>query len=125
MPDPASKTRADILQELKQRRSASQSELAELLGMTREAVRQHLALLEQEGWVRRVTRETEGRGRPTQEYRLTEIAESHFPKFYDQLTLELVESLAEKFGEAGLKTILAELADKQVAAWQPRLKEKN
>lgn len=116
--------RADLLRELKLRGRATQAELAEALRITGEAVRQQLAALVEQGLVRADTRAPDGRGRPALEYRLEEAAEAHFPKFYDALTLTLIRSLGERYGEEGLRLVLADITDKQVAAWQPKLKGK-
>ncbi|HEX6929285.1 MAG TPA: winged helix-turn-helix transcriptional regulator, partial [Gammaproteobacteria bacterium] len=79
MNETISTTRQQILRELKVRGGASQAQLAQALELTREAVRQHLAQLEQQGWVRSAPRATGGRGRPTHRYTLTAIAEEQFP----------------------------------------------
>lgn len=114
-------TREQILRELKLRGSASQAELAGTLQLTREAVRQQLALLEQQGWVHSAPQTGGGRGRPTHHYKLTAVAEEQFPKFYDALTVTLIGALGSKFGEEGLRDVLSHITDQQVALWQPRL----
>ncbi|HLU62474.1 MAG TPA: methanogen output domain 1-containing protein [Gammaproteobacteria bacterium] len=121
MTDVAINTRQRLLRELKFRGGASQSELAEALGLTREAVRQQLALLEAQSLVWSEAAAPAGRGRPTHRYRLTEAAEALFPKFYDELTLTLIEALGKRFGEEGLREVLAQVTDAQVAHWQPKL----
>lgn len=114
-------TRQQILRELKFRAGASLGELAETFGVTREAVRQQLAQLEEQGLVRSEARTSGGRGRPTHFYALTAAGEEQFPKFYDALTLTLIGALDERYGGEGLRTVLAAVTDRQVAAWQPRL----
>lgn len=121
MNEPVQTTRQQILRELKLRGDASQAELAEALKLTREAVRQQLLLLEQQGWVRSSSRTGTGRGRPTHRYALTAIAEEQFPKFYDALTVTLIGALDSKYGNDGLHAVLSYITDQQVALWQPRL----
>lgn len=117
-------TRGDILRELKRTRGATPAELAERLGVTREAVRQQLAQLAERGWVAGEPRPTAGRGRPVRVFRLTDAAEEQFPKFYDALTVTLVRTLGDKYGAEGLRTVLAEITDRQVSDWQPALRNK-
>ncbi|HEX7031081.1 MAG TPA: MarR family transcriptional regulator [Gammaproteobacteria bacterium] len=114
-------TRQQILRELKMRGGASQAELADALKLTREAVRQQLLLLEQQGLVHSAPQTDGGRGRPTHLYRLTAIAEEQFPKFYDALTVTLIGALGKKYGDEGLHAVLTYITDQQVALWQPRL----
>lgn len=125
MNDSHPNTRQQILRELKLRGRASQGELADALSLTREAVRQQLAQLEEHGWVHAEPQATVGRGRPTHQYRLTASAEEKFPKFYDALTVTLVSALGDKYGEEGLRDVLAHVTDQQVTAWRPRLEGKS
>lgn len=117
-------TRAALLREIKRRGSASQGELAKALGVTREAVRQHLAALEEQGVIEHDAVPAAGPGRPTQGYRVTPSGEHQFPKFYDTLSLSLIEILAGRNDGEALNSVLAEMTDRQVAAWQTRMKGK-
>lgn len=114
----------DVLREIKFRGGATTGELAEALDITREGVRQKLAQLEDEGLVRGGTRPGAGRGRPSHVYTLTEAAEALFPKFYDALTVTLVRTLGERYGEEGLREVLSDITDRQVADWSPELQGK-
>lgn len=118
-------TRSAILREIKNRGIANQGELAGTLGITREAVRQHLASLEEQGIIEHESLSSEGRGRPTQGYRVTEAGEHQFPKFYDVLSLSLIRAMADRQGDEGMKIVLQEVTDAQVAAWQPRMEGKS
>ncbi|HEX6927899.1 MAG TPA: MarR family transcriptional regulator [Gammaproteobacteria bacterium] len=124
MNDSGITTRQAILREIKLRGGASQMELAEFLGVTREAVRQQLTQLEEQDMVRSAPQTNAGRGRPTYRYTLTALAEEKFPKFYDALTVTLVNALGDKYGEDGLRDVLTHITDQQVKAWQPKLEGK-
>jgi predicted ArsR family transcriptional regulator len=117
-------TRTEILRAIKQG-VTTQSDLADSLGITREAVRQHLAALESQGVIQHEQMPTTGRGRPIQGYRVTEQGEHQFPKFYDALSLSLIQAVAEHQGADGLKTVLQAITDQQVEAWQSRTSGKS
>lgn len=116
-----SDARQQLLHELKLRGSATPAELADALGVTGEAVRQQLAGLAEQGWVQHEPQARRGRGRPAHAYRLTPAAEAQFPKFYDALTVTLLRSVDERFGDDGLAAVLADITDRQVAAWRPKI----
>ena len=124
MAESAGETRSEILRELKMRGGATPAELARHLGISREAVRQQLALLRERGWVGDRPRTAGGRGRPERVFRLTPAAEEQFPKFYDALTVTLIRTLGEKYGAEGLRVVLAEITDRQVDHWQEALRGK-
>jgi DeoR family suf operon transcriptional repressor len=81
--------RRAVLSTLKTRGEASVEEVAEVLGVTVSAVRQHLVPLEQHGLVAHRD-ERPGPGRPRRRYCLTPAAESLWPKRYGQLTNQLL-----------------------------------
>jgi DeoR family transcriptional regulator, suf operon transcriptional repressor len=83
-------TRRSILLQLKKRGEAGASELAEALGITVSAVRQHLGGLVGAGLVTH-RQERHGPGRPALRYSLAAAGESLFPRFYPELTNELRE----------------------------------
>lgn len=115
-------TRGDILRYLKARGSAAVSELATHLAVTREAARQHLTALKRHGWVSQIDeRKAGGQGRPTALFALTQAGDHLFPKFYDELSVEIFDVLADKYGTEGIRTLLSALTDKQVAHWEGKL----
>lgn len=115
-------TRARILRHIKAEGCATRQELATHLGMTGEAARQHLDSLTDDGWLAEAgLRNPPGQGRPAMEFALTPAGDHLFPKHYDQLSVEMFDTLADKFGDEGVQTLLASLTDKQVAYWAPRL----
>jgi predicted ArsR family transcriptional regulator len=122
-PAPSS-TRHDILRELKLRGSASQGELAEHAGISREAIRQQMAQLESLGWVKKETEAVLGRGRPAGRWALTAEGDEQFPRFYDALAVGLLRTVGERLGKEGLRDVLASMTDQQVSAWLPELEGK-
>ena len=84
-------TRQQILDYLRQHGEGSVRELGAFLELTPTGVRQHLAILEREGFV--LSRELRGHvGRPALTYRLTPTAEALYPKSYGELASALLES---------------------------------
>lgn len=79
--------------------------LASRLSITAMAVRQHLYALQSEELV---TYEEEPRpmGRPAKLWQLTVAADRLFPDSYAELTLSLLDSVKEAFGETGLEKLL-------------------
>jgi len=95
-----------ILFQLKTRGPQTASDLGSRLGMTAAGARQHLLKLETASLVASEDRR-EGRGRPRKYWRLTERGDGRFPDRHSDLTLELLRSLREVFGEPGLDTLIA------------------
>lgn len=122
--DQLSETRQLILLALKRNGSATIAELAARLEMTREAVRQQLLQLESEGWIEgNLKRESgNGGGRPSIHYRLTAEGDHLFPKHYDSLTVEVLDTVADQLGPEALQQILATMTDARVQEWEPRLR---
>ena len=73
--------------------------------MTGEAARQHLAKLADAGLVEPEDRR-QGRGRPRRYWMLTESGHARFPDNHAQLTVDLLQSVRELFGEAGLDRLI-------------------
>jgi predicted ArsR family transcriptional regulator len=117
-------TRQSILFELKNSGPATIAELAGELQMTREAVRLQLMQLEGEGWVeKQLRRETvNSGGRPSMSYSITSKGEYLFPKHYDSLTVEVIDTVADQLGTEALKQILSAMVDSRVREWEPRLR---
>lgn len=87
-------TRRTLIDVLKRRGEARADELAEALGVTISATRQHLQALEAASLVEH--RGIQGAtGRPKHVYRLAPAAESLFPKAYDELANELLRYVEE------------------------------
>jgi DeoR family suf operon transcriptional repressor len=88
-------TRREILILLRKRGEAGVDDLADALGITASAVRQHLAGLAAAGFVAHRTARS-GRGRPRHLYRLSAGAEALFPKYYSELTNELLSYVQDE-----------------------------
>jgi DeoR family suf operon transcriptional repressor len=88
-------TRRGVLMLLKKQGEAGAQELADLLGITVSAVRQHLAGLLAAGLVTH-RQERRGPGRPPLRYSLASAGEALFPRFYSELTNELLEYVEDE-----------------------------
>jgi predicted ArsR family transcriptional regulator len=97
------------------RRSArTVDELAELLGLTRNAVREHLATLERDGLVHR-SGVRRSNGKPAHLYALTPEAAELFPRGYAPVLHGVLDALAEQFSPAALQALLHDVGRKMVA----------
>lgn len=105
-------TKREIL-DLLMRRELSAQKIADRLGITPAAVRQHLATLGGSGLVERGRGEPQP-GRPRYVYRLSPLARRSYPKRYDVLASELVDLLVERHG-AGPALDLVVAAARRVA----------
>ena len=115
------RTRRGLIERLKCDGPQDAGALAETLGVSAMAVRQHLYALEREGLV---TFEETSRpvGRPAKLWRLTAAADRFFPDGHAELTLSLLAALREAFGEAGLEKLLAARTQEQITAYRRRVK---
>lgn len=113
--------RRKIIHVIKRKGSSSTSELASILDITGEAVRQHLLQLVKHGWISSYSEKSNGIGRPTLRYRLTKAGEHLFEKKYDHLTIEVLDKIVQYFGEQALKQVLSAMVEERVQEWRPRL----
>jgi predicted ArsR family transcriptional regulator len=111
------RTRRAILQLLKQEGSLDAVALASRLDITAMAVRQHLYALQDERLVA-YKEEQRSMGRPAKLWHLTSAADRLFPDGYAELTLSLIDSVKEAFGEAGLDRLLDVRTAHQIEAYQ-------
>jgi predicted ArsR family transcriptional regulator len=108
-------TRMEVLELLRRKGHASAETIASDLGVTPNAVRQHLTNLERDGFV--VSQpERRARGRPSLLFSLTERADSVFPKRYGQLATMVLQEVQEMGGEEALDEIFARVAARHAAA---------
>ena len=103
-----------LVERLKRTDSATAGELAADLGLTDTAVRQHLEVLEQAGYVRRTATESVGRGRPPVRWQLTAVAAEVFPDRHAELTVELLETIRAELGDDALERVLEARAGRQM-----------
>src|SRR5260370_42410359 len=108
-------TRMEVLELLRRRGRSSAETIANDLGVTPNAVRQHLTNLEGAGFV--VSQpERSGRGRPSLLFALTERADSVFPKRYGQLATMVRQGVQERGGPDALDEIVARGAARHAGA---------
>ena len=125
--DALSETRREILLQIKRDGGATISEIAKHLSISDEGARQHLILLERQGWVsRRPHHSGEGKsGRPASIYEISAAGEEFFPKRYDELSTALLDTIRELYGADAVKAVLGRVADGWVRAWEPKLRGKS
>ncbi len=96
------------------------AQLAERLGLTTMAVRQHLYVLQGEKLV--TAEERPGPvGRPAKHWRLTREADRLFPDAYAELSVALLDALGDAFGPTGLKRVLDSRCARQQADYAGRI----
>jgi len=114
-------TRMEILELLRRRGRSSAETIAGDLGVTANAIRQHLTNLERDGLV--VSQpERAGRGRPSLLFALTERADSVFPKRYGQLATMVLQEVQEMGGPEALDEIFGRVAARHADAIERDLK---
>jgi len=115
------KTRRAIVKILKMQGPLGSAQLAEQLGLTPMAIRQHLYALQNEGHV-----EAEERpvpiGRPVKHWRLTREADQLFPEAYAELNASLIEALRDSFGDEGLDRVLVSRCARQREEYVNRIR---
>ncbi|HEV2475465.1 MAG TPA: helix-turn-helix domain-containing protein [Candidatus Dormibacteraeota bacterium] len=108
-------TRMEVLELLRRKGRSSAETIANDLGVTPNAVRQHLTNLEREGLV--VSQpERSGRGRPSLLFGLTERADAVFPKRYGQLATMVLQEVQEMGGPDALDEVFARVAARHASA---------
>jgi predicted ArsR family transcriptional regulator len=108
-------TRMEVLELLRRKGRCSAEAIAGDLGVTPNAVRQHLTNLERDGFV--VSQpERSGRGRPALRFALTERADSVFPKRYGQLASMVLQEVQAIGGPEALDEVFARVAARHAVA---------
>lgn len=111
-----------ILDYLKRKGATGATDLADELGVTAMAVRQHLNALEEEGLVATQDAGRSGaRGRPSRLWVLTPKAETYFSDAHADLSVELIANVREVFGERGLTRLIEKRTEQQVSAYRNEL----
>jgi len=94
-----------ILMFLKMRGEATSLLIAHELSITKEGARKHLLNLAEAGLIRSVTK-SEGVGRPSTYYALTEKGLSQFPDSHADVTVQILRSVKNLLGENALDLLI-------------------
>jgi predicted ArsR family transcriptional regulator len=113
-------TRRAIVHALKTDGALTSAELADRLGVTAMAVRQHLYELVAERFVTAEERPVPI-GRPAKHWQLTPEANRLFPDAYAELNVSLIAAMGHAFGEKGLQRVLESRGAGQQAAYAKRI----
>ncbi|MGB8966574.1 MAG: helix-turn-helix domain-containing protein [Candidatus Cybelea sp.] len=106
-------TRGKIVSELRRRGSASAADLARSFGLSPNAVRQQLVVLERDGLVAE-TSVRRGPTKPTYEFSLTADADKLFPQAYDKMLTAVLHELRNQFGTAAVEQVFDGLSRRAV-----------
>ncbi len=113
--------RRRVLMQLKQHGRLTATSLAERLGMTDVAARQHLGALRNDGFVDSELGRTPGPGRPATVWFLTDSADEVFPDRHAELTVGLIHATREGLGEDGLHKVVDALTSVQLEQYRASL----
>ena len=97
-----------MLLNIKTRGPVSTAQLAQALDMTPEAARQQVHKLMAAGLIAGQQEAALGVGRPRQNWVLTEAGHRRFPDAHAQLSVQLIGSIRQLFGEDGLDRLIAQ-----------------
>ncbi|MFM0119252.1 transcriptional regulator [Paraburkholderia sp. RL18-101-BIB-B] len=111
-----------ILNLLKVQGPLSTAPIASELGITVEAARQQIQKLLSGGLIEGRQASQAGPGRPSQSWALTEAGNARFPDTHPQLTVQLLGSIRQLFGEAGLDKLIDQRAVETRANYLAALK---
>ena len=131
-----SSTKEDILQHLLKQGQATAQELAEVLGISPQAIRRHLKDLQEEGyieyWVDREEkqgdtatpryRERQATGRPQYLYQLSRKGRDRFGNSHAEFAVSLLNTLAETVGRDRVSFILQKQWQRKAMVYRDRLK---
>jgi predicted ArsR family transcriptional regulator len=106
-------TRGKIVTELRRRGSASAADLAREFGLSPNAVRQQLVVLERDGLVAE-TPVRRGPTKPTLEFSLTPDAAKLFPQAHDKMLSAVLREVRAQFGSPAIDRIFAGLSKRAV-----------
>lgn len=117
-------TKEKLLNLLKKETKMTVSQMAEALKITEMAVRKHLNVLERDSFIR-IAEMKQPVGRPVQVFSLTSQADVHFPKSYDNLTVDFLNDLQEIQGDEIIDRLFEKrskrLADKYATSMKDNL----
>lgn len=115
---PLGGTRRAVLDLLKRRPGSTAPDLAEQLGITGNAVRQHLDALAEAGLVDRRVLAATGPGRPPLGWQLTAAAGPLFPDTHGELAVALLDAISSELGADALDRVVAARVAAQEASYR-------
>lgn len=110
-------TKRRIVDHLKREGASTTADLAQVLGVTTQAVRAQLAELEEQGLVVAETIATGARGRPPRGWALSTRAMDLFPERHGELAVELLDAIRATSGDEGVAAVLAQRERSQMRAF--------
>jgi len=117
-------TRGKVLLLLKRSSPCTVAYLSQQLGLSRNAIRQHLSALERDNLVTQHPMRT-GPTKPALAYSLTAAAEPLFPKQYATLLTNLIQELLVREGTSPVTTLLSSLGRATAGAYISRQAHRN
>ena len=125
MKSPPKETRGEIVDLLKKRAAMTAGEIAKELDLHSMTVRQHLSILEREGYIQH-GREKIGRGRPVYVYKLTQEAEdSLFPSNYPRFAMGILDALIVIDGAEKVNQLLEYQMEAKISAHFKNIESKS
>lgn len=94
-----------LLHLLKTRGPQQAADAGAMLGTTAEAARQQFTKLAAAGWVQAYS-QARGVGRPSQFWTLTQAGHQRFPDTHSELTLQLLDTVRQTFGEVAIERLI-------------------
>jgi predicted ArsR family transcriptional regulator len=113
-------TRRRILKLLKENGELTADELADMLGISSVAVRRHLTKLESNELVA-YDEVQRGMGRPSYVYRLGEAASSYFPRRYEELATDVLETISDMYGIDAVDAIFRVRAEHLISMYRTKV----
>lgn len=113
-------TRGKIVTELRRRGSASAADLAHEFGLSPNAIRQQLVVLERDGLVLE-TPVRRGPTKPTLEFSLSDEAGKLFPQAHDKMLAAVLREVREQFGTPAVDRIFDGLSKRAVERARQRV----
>jgi predicted ArsR family transcriptional regulator len=115
--------RGKIVAALRGRRGASAFDLAREFGLSTNAVRQQLILLERDGLVA-ASSVRRGKTKPTVEYRLTQAAHKLFPHLYDRMLNSVLREVRALGGDDAVAAIFEAMSRRQAERLNESLEDR-
>jgi DeoR family transcriptional regulator, suf operon transcriptional repressor len=115
-----SSTKEDILQRLLRQERATASDLAEMLGISSQAIRRHLKDLQIEGLLDQHSVQGD-MGRPQFFYSLSRLGRDRFPKRYGDFAVSFLDTLVEAVGEQQVGEVLRKQWERKAEDYQQRI----